>query len=53
LEAQLEKRLGRPVETIARFVESVDKNREWIERTFGLRVADWSPQRRVAGGGKP
>ena len=27
-------------------VEAVDKNREWIERTFGLSIADWAPGRR-------
>jgi len=47
LEARLEKRFGRPIETIGRFVESVDKSREWIERTFGLSVADWSPGKRT------
>jgi FAD/FMN-containing dehydrogenase/ferredoxin len=53
LEAQLENRFGRPVETIARFVESVDKNREWVERTFGLKLADWSPKKQSGAGGKP
>jgi FAD/FMN-containing dehydrogenase/ferredoxin len=43
LEAQLEGRFGRPAETIARFVGAVDENRDWIERTFGLSLADWSP----------
>jgi len=47
LEAQLERRFGRPVETIAQFVELVDKNREWIESTFGLSIADWSPNKRA------
>jgi FAD/FMN-containing dehydrogenase/ferredoxin len=48
LESQLEGRFGRPAEIIARFVGSVDENRDWIERTFGLSLADWSPDNRVA-----
>jgi FAD/FMN-containing dehydrogenase/ferredoxin len=47
LESLLEERFGRPDETLARFVESVDTNREWIEQTFGLSVAEWTPQRRT------
>jgi hypothetical protein len=62
LEAQLEARFGRPAETIARFVGAVDENRDWIERTFALSLADWSPNGRAArlseppqpaAGGKP
>jgi ferredoxin len=62
LEAQLEGRFGRPAETIARFLGSVDENRDWIERTFGLSLADWTPNGRAvrlsktpepAAGGKP
>ncbi len=47
LEDQIEKRFGRPTEVLTQFIQSVDQNREWIERTFGLNVADWSPQRRA------
>lgn len=45
LEALVEKRYGRPVETIERFVELVNKNRTWIESAFGLDLAQWSPTR--------
>lgn len=62
LESGLEGRFGRPTETIARFAGAVDENRNWIERTFGLSLADWSPDNRAArlsrtappaAGGKP
>jgi FAD/FMN-containing dehydrogenase/ferredoxin len=62
LESELEGRFGRPADTVARFVGAVDEHREWIERTFGLSLADWSPDNRAArlsgapqpaAGGKP
>jgi FAD/FMN-containing dehydrogenase/ferredoxin len=62
LESELEGRFGRPAETTARFVGAVDENRDWIEHTFGLSLADWSPDNRTAklsrapqpaAGGKP
>jgi ferredoxin len=62
LESRLEGQMGRPAEAIARFVGAVDENRDWIERTYGLSLADWSPDNRAArlsrtpqpaAGGKP
>lgn len=34
---------GSPDETVAHFVEMVDEKRDWINSTFGLDQADWSP----------
>ncbi len=41
LEEMLEKSHRRPTEQIDSFIEELEKNREWIQDTFGLDLPDW------------
>lgn len=43
LEEWIEKRFGFPIETVQRFVEKLDSNRELIKDIFGLDLPEWSP----------
>ena len=47
LESWIEKRFGSPRETVQRFVETLDANRELIKDTFGLDLPDWSPDEQM------
>lgn len=50
LEDAVSKRYGRwPEETVTPFIELVDEKRDWISKTFGLDLADWSPSKLTAG----
>jgi len=46
LEARLEERYGSPAETVRRFVERLDSDREYIEDIFGLDLPEWPPRDR-------
>jgi ferredoxin len=48
LESWIEKRFGSPRETVQRFVEKLDDNRDFIKDTFGLDLPDWSPDEQMA-----
>ncbi len=47
LEEWIEVRFGSPAETVGRFVEKLDSNREFIKDVFGLDLPDWSPDERL------
>ena len=48
-EERLEARFGSPEETVRRFVEKLDGDREYIHDIFGLDLPEWSPGDRIAG----
>lgn len=48
LEKWIENRFGRPTETVQRFVEKLDSNREFIKDMFGLDLPDWSPEEKFS-----
>jgi FAD/FMN-containing dehydrogenase/ferredoxin len=43
LEEWIENRFGSPTETVQRFVDKLDSNREFIKDIFGLDLPEWSP----------
>ncbi len=48
LEEWIEKRFGSPTETVQRFVEKLDSNREYIKDIFGLDLPEWSPDEQLS-----
>lgn len=48
LESWIEKRFESPEETVNRFVEKLDDNREFIKDTFGLDLPDWTPEEQMS-----
>jgi ferredoxin len=48
LEEWIEERFGSPAETVHRFVETLDSNREFIKDIFGLDLPEWSPDERLS-----
>ncbi|MGB2908109.1 MAG: FAD-binding protein [Candidatus Aminicenantaceae bacterium] len=44
LESWLEDRFGPPSETVQRFVEKLDADREYLKDVFGLDLPEWSPE---------
>jgi FAD/FMN-containing dehydrogenase/ferredoxin len=43
LEEWIESRFGFPAETVQRFVDKLDSNREFIKDIFGLDLPEWNP----------
>jgi FAD/FMN-containing dehydrogenase/ferredoxin len=43
LEEWIENQFGSPVETVQRFIDKLDNNREFVKDTFGLDLPDWNP----------
>ncbi len=43
LEEWIENQFGSPAETVKRFIDKLDCNREFVKHTFGLDLPDWSP----------
>ncbi|MFC2165721.1 FAD-binding protein [Acidobacteriota bacterium] len=48
LESWIENRFGSHEETVQRFVEQLNDNREFIKDTFGLDLPDWSPDEQMS-----
>jgi FAD/FMN-containing dehydrogenase/ferredoxin len=48
LEDWIESRFGSPTETVQRFVEKLDSNREYIKDIFGLDLPEWSPEKELS-----
>ncbi len=48
LETWIENRFGSPDETVQRFVEQLDDNREFLKDTYGLDLPDWSPDEQMS-----
>ena len=48
LEHWIEHRFGSPEETVRKFIEKLDDNREFIKDTFGLDLPDWSPDEQLS-----
>jgi len=44
LEGWLEDRFGTPAETVQRFVEKLDADREYLKDVFGLDLPEWCPE---------
>lgn len=47
LENWVETRFGSPAETVQKFVEKLDSNRDFIKDIFGLDLPDWSPDEQL------
>lgn len=43
LEGEIEQERGAPTELIATFVERLEADKAWIESTFALELAEWTP----------
>ncbi len=43
LESWLEERFGSPAETVRRFIDELDGNRDVVQDVFGLILPDWTP----------
>lgn len=43
LEEWIENQFGSATETVHRFIDQLDRNREFVEHTFGLDLPDWDP----------
>jgi len=48
LESWIESRFGSPHETVQRFIEKLDNNRDFIKETFGLDLPAWSPDEQMS-----
>jgi Fe-S oxidoreductase len=48
LESWIENRFGAPDETVQKFIEKLDNNREFIKDTFGLDLPDWAPEEQLS-----
>jgi ferredoxin len=48
LEDWIMNRFGSPVETVQKFVEKLDSDREYIKEVFGLDLPEWSPDQKMS-----
>ncbi|UCE41346.1 MAG: FAD-binding protein [Candidatus Aminicenantes bacterium] len=48
LEDWIATRFGSPVETVQKFVEKLDSNREYIKDIYGLDLPEWSPDEKLS-----